>query len=329
MLSQELPLKVNVPVPDIIIIINTAGILAGFAGIFLIIKAIIRKRLVWQSGIFLLIPVLVLIFVFTANVFEYEHLYINMDQYEEYLELLIIPALLIFLYSLVTEEVLKEKVKREQELERMVKERNLFIQELQHRIKNNLQLISSFINLQIGNSDKREIMDALGAAVNRIDSLGVVQNVLYDIDDFSNIRIESCFGEVIRNLVGYFEIDTRETLVELSDRGITAGMDTVVSCCVIINELVSNIFRHVKSHVERCVIKIDVDQSSDGMLIIGLSDNGPGLSENISFEKTPGLGLLIVDVVTQQIGGTVEILRGSGTEFRFKIPAETKKVIEK
>ncbi len=315
--------------PDIIIIINAAGILAGFAGIFLIIKAIFRKRFVWQSGIFLLIPVLVLIFVFTANVFEYEQLYINMDQYEEYLELMIIPALLIFLYSLVTEEELKEKVKREQELERMVKERNLFIQELQHRIKNNLQLISSFINLQIGNSDEREIMDALGAAVNRIDSLGVVQNVLYDIDDFSNIRIESCFGEVIRNLVGYFEIDTRETLVELSDKGITAAMDAVVSCCVIINELVSNIFRHVKSHVKRCVIKIDVDRSSDGMLIFRLSDNGPGLSENISFGKTPGLGLLIVDVVTQQIGGTVEIIRGRGTEFRFKIPAEAKKVIEK
>ncbi len=303
---------------SLIIALNMIGACTGAVGVIMIIRTVKKEVLFWQSGIFLSISVLIVIFVAVANVLEYSGINPSLDRYEEYFELLVIPSMIIFFYSVVTENELQARRKNEEHLKTLLDERTLFIRELHHRIKNNLQIIMSMLNLQMGTVNDAGVESALGTAINRIGAMGFVENYMYNTDNLSGINLESCFSEVAESLIEYFSPEPGAYSINISKTGIRRDIDTAVYCCIIINELISNVFKYASVDSGKTV-KMDITVSDiDGdEFMINFSDNGPGLDADISIESSPGIGLSLVGVIVNQLAGTVEIGRESGTAYKI------------
>ena len=275
----------------LIIIINSISLFAGISALILIIRAVKKKKLFPQSGGFLSVSVTIISFVFISNILEYGYSISFYDRYEEYFELLIIPSLIIFFYSLDTEKRIVTIENNRQKLEKMLDERTLFIQELHHRIKNNLQLIMSIINLQLGKVTNSEVEAALGSIVNRIDSIGLAQNFIYDNENVTEIRLEYCFSEIVYNLINFYKVNSNRLSIRITDTGITRNIDTTIFCCILINELVSNTLLYSLEEDKICKIEITAVEIDDDNFEIVYSDNGPGIDKQHSIGRVQDWGL--------------------------------------
>lgn len=199
---------------------------------------------------------------------------------------------------------------------RSLKEKEVMLQEIHHRVKNNMQVISSLLNLQ-----SRHILDSNALTIfkesqNRVRSMALVHEKLYRSGDLSKID----FSEYIHSLVSglYRSYGTNPANIQLNTHveSVALGIDLAVPCGLIINELVSNSLKHAFPNGQIGKIDISLTQSKNQMVHLVVSDSGVGIPDDIDFKRTESLGLhLVVILVEDQLRGTIDLKKEKGSRF--------------
>ena len=204
-------------------------------------------------------------------------------------------------------------------------------QEIHHRIKNNLQVISSLLDLQAETFNGREcikdseVLKAFRESQNRVISMALIHEELYKGGGFEALNFSSYIEKLVENLfqtysVGNIDISLNMDLMENA----FFDMDTAVPLGMIINELVSNSFKHAFKGRERGEIRIKLHQrrkrkvNESTSFILTVSDNGIGIPENLEIEDLDSLGMQLVTSLVDQLDGELELKRNNGTEFVMK-----------
>jgi PAS domain S-box-containing protein len=211
------------------------------------------------------------------------------------------------------------RTKAENRLRWSLREKEVLLKEVHHRVKNNLQLMSSILDLQAQCVTDEERTDVLQNTQNRIRSMALIHEKLFKTEDVAHVNFE----DYVRTLVRHLErsLNLRERVaIELDVEPVHLDVDQAVLGGLIVNELVSNTFQHAFPDQTGGTVRIQLKTSSGGCYRLTVSDDGVGLPEEIDAEQAGTLGLELVHLLTQQLAGSLYIVRGQGTTFTIDFP---------
>lgn len=207
-----------------------------------------------------------------------------------------------------------ESKKAEKEVIDSLHEKELLIKEIHHRVKNNMQIVSSLLNLQTNYVDEKETVDVLKESQNRVRSMAMIHEELYRSGDLTHINFVNYVQNLIQKLLYVYNIDATIIKPILEIENINLNMETAVPCGIIISELVSNSLKYAFPNGMAGEIYISLKSKEDKFELV-IRDDGIGLPENFDFNKLDSLGLLLVKNLTDQIDGDLTINVTTGTEF--------------
>ncbi len=210
-----------------------------------------------------------------------------------------------------------ERKLAETKLKGSLREKEVLLQEIHHRVKNNLQVIYSLLDLQSQHIDDQATLDIFLESQNRVRSMALVHEKLYQSEDFATLN----FSEYIRNLIDYlfqvYQVNTNCITLEIEVEEVTLNIDTAIPCGLIINELVSNALKYAFPKITMGTIKVALYSNLNNQLTLIVRDDGIGFPANLDFQNVKSLGLQLVNVLTNQIDGILELDRSLGTEFKI------------
>ncbi|MBP1909582.1 histidine kinase dimerization/phosphoacceptor domain -containing protein [Methanolobus bombayensis] len=217
--------------------------------------------------------------------------------------------------------ILTEGIEKTREtLSRMIDEREKIEEirkkEIHHRIKNNLQVISSLLDLESDKFESEEVVEAFKESQNRVISMALVHEELYRSKDMESIDFSDYLMKLVNELLYSYAINKDQIKIKMNVDQIFLDMDTAIPLGMIVNEIVSNSFKHAFEPGEEGEIYVNLSLE-DRKLKLLVGDNGAGFPENINFRETESLGLQLVTTLTDQIDGTIELDRSKGTKFKI------------
>lgn len=207
----------------------------------------------------------------------------------------------------------------EQRLVTLLEEKKKLHKEINHRVKNNLQIVASLLNLQASMLQDKKLRAILQDSQNRIRSLALIHEKLYQSGS-SQIN----FGEYVKDLTAYLlrAHQHRANDINLSVEEVMLDVDTAVSLGLVINELTSNAIIHAFPNGQAGQIRINVRKTDPQTLELVISDNGVGLPPEITPETEGTLGLQLVGSLVNQLNGFLNISRKDGTSIKIRVPVE-------
>ncbi len=194
-----------------------------------------------------------------------------------------------------------------------LKEKEVLLQEVHHRVKNNLQVISSILNLQSGYVTDTGTLEILKESQNRIKSMSYIHETLYQTADFGSIEFSDYINSISRNLIHSYTTEAPVQLITDLDR-ICLSIDQAIPCGLIINELVSNALKYAFKNIEKPSLLVRIKELGEG-ITLEVKDNGIGLPENFGFEKSNSLGVQLVYSLVEQLDGNITISSEKGTDI--------------
>ncbi len=224
----------------------------------------------------------------------------------------------------INKELISEiKVRKEAEksLKIMLNEKTTLIKELHHRVKNNMQVISSMLQLQLDTLSGEKEREFFLDFTNRIEAMAIAHESMYQSDLVSNIKIKGLINSLIDYYGMAFKINDLKDKTEIHTDDAFLSLSEAVPCAIIINELMTNSIKHTFINDGLDHVSVSFKSDNLGSYILEVSDNGNGLPDNISFHKPRSLGILLVNVLTKQLKGKIEYINsGKGTTVRIKFP---------
>jgi PAS domain S-box-containing protein len=215
---------------------------------------------------------------------------------------------------------LTERKRKEQELAASLKEKELLIREIHHRVKNNLQVISSLLNIQKGYSNDEKINNVIDESMSRIRSMALLHEKLYQSKNLSNVNFGRYINELAANLLSSYHSPDKIIDLEIESGVDDVNIDLGISVGLILNEFISNCIKHAFNEVQNGKISIFFNRMNSENLCLRVKDNGKGMPEGFNFETSNTLGLQLVSALVEQIRGNLTVKSNSGTEFEIVFP---------
>ena len=212
---------------------------------------------------------------------------------------------------------ISERVHAEEKIKNTLKEKEILLREVHHRVNNNLQIVSSLLSLQARNLQDTQVLGQLQNSQNRIRSMALIHQKLHQSDRITRINFSEYAIQLVKDLIHLYSQNNHDIRLKTQDREIVLGLDMAVPCGLIINELVSNSLKHAFPDDRSGEIYIDLFKDNERGLVMTVSDNGIGLTEDLDIHKTKTLGLQLVISLVEQLEGTIEIDRSDGTKFEI------------
>jgi len=203
------------------------------------------------------------------------------------------------------------------EIEKRIDEKEMLLREVHHRVKNNLQTVSSLLNLQAKNSSNDAIKNLVSSSQNRVNSMAIIHEMLYVRDNLSQIEFRSYVQELTEYLIKSAEGKSRNVIINIDIPDIRLGIDTAIPLGLLINEAVTNSLKYgfVEKHKGQIDIKLS-KQDNGNTYILGISDNGIGFDKELDFRTTKSLGLKLIHNLARQLKGSVKReLSTQGTNY--------------
>ncbi len=207
-------------------------------------------------------------------------------------------------------------------------EKEVLLKEIHHRVKNNLQVISSLLNLQSEKIKQPDLLETFMESQNRIRAMALVHEKIYQSKNLSKIDFTEYVHSFISQMSSSYNLDPKKIKMHL-DPNIEPHffkIDTAIPCSLILNELISNSYKYAfpKNRVGNIYLHFGIEKKSKNaaQYILQVADDGIGISPNIDIKNTNTLGLQLVDLLTAQIEGKLELDRKNGTKFTIRFPVE-------
>jgi PAS domain S-box-containing protein len=210
-----------------------------------------------------------------------------------------------------------ERKMAEEQLRGSLKEKETLLKEIHHRVKNNLQVVSSMLHLQSARATDKEILMAFKESQSRVDTMALIHEKLYQSKDLTVIPMSGYIGDLITNLYISFGISDEKIKAVIKVADVNLNVSTAIPCGLIINELVTNCLKHAFPGDRKGEIVLSL-QPLEGKYELIVSDNGIGFPENTDFRNTESLGLKLVISLISQLDGVIELDRTGGATFTIR-----------
>jgi len=218
---------------------------------------------------------------------------------------------------------LEERVRdRTAELSAMLKEREILLQEVHHRVKNNLQVISSLINIQMRKLDERGSRAALEECQTRVQAIALIHEKLYQFQDYARVPFSEYAKSLAGNVLHATGIAPANISLDLAIEDLTIAVDRAIPCGLVLNELMTNALKHAFPDGRHGTIRVGLSRLDDGLLQLSVGDDGIGLPAGVDLRKAGSLGLQLVATLAEQLEGKVSIHHELGTTFELTFPSD-------
>ncbi|MDB4533321.1 hypothetical protein N9242_00510 [Vicingaceae bacterium] len=205
--------------------------------------------------------------------------------------------------------------KQKDEVSKSNEVKNAMLKEIHHRVKNNLQVVSSLLRLQSHKINDEEILAMFNESQNRINSMARLHEQMYRSEDLVNININNHFTKLINELIKDYQLETKvKSEVDIIDFGL--GIKTLVPLGLIINEMISNSLKYAFKNREEGLVKVSIGHLIENKYELIIGDNGVGMKLQYD-EVNTTLGGELIQIFTEQLNGSIERLNEEGTLFKI------------
>jgi PAS domain S-box-containing protein len=212
-----------------------------------------------------------------------------------------------------------DRKRKERALRTALLEKEILLKEVHHRVKNNMQVVSSLLSLQKQFINDPALSEVLRESQRRIKSMSLVHEKLYQSRDLSQVAFSDYIHSLVAHLVVSQQIQEDRIKVHFDLEDLFFDIQTAVPCGLIINELVSNAFKHAFPKNRPGEISIRLKRLAGDSFLLAVKDNGVGLPDGFSIEVSQTMGMQLITLLSEQLEGRIEIDRSDGTEFRLTL----------
>jgi two-component sensor histidine kinase len=229
--------------------------------------------------------------------------------------------------------VLRDETERrhaEEQLRKSLAEKRALLQEIHHRVKNNLQVITSLLSIQATRVDNRHLATMLADTENRVRTIAALHESLYSSEDLASIEFGSYLRRLVGDLAGFYGVDQKRLEVAVRAEDLLVDIGKAIPLGLVVNELVSNTFKHAFPGERSGTVEIELQHAGDAarhssstpvaVAQLTVRDNGVGLPAELRFDETPSMGLHLVHVLAKQLDAELSIARRQGTTVVVKFP---------
>jgi len=220
-----------------------------------------------------------------------------------------------------TVEDITERKQAEDNLKASLQEKEILLKEVHHRVKNNLQIVHSLLNIQANNIQDDNAREAISECRNRVRSIALVHEKLYRSENLAKVDFAGYISGLTRSLLVSFGVGRRHIRLDLNLDPVLLSIDKAIPCGLIVNELVSNCLKHAFPGERAGVIQVELRSLDKDHVSLVVRDDGIGLAEALEPQKTKTLGLRLVTDLVKQLKGEIQIDHRGGTEFKILFPA--------
>ncbi len=214
-----------------------------------------------------------------------------------------------------TESALREK---EQSLQHLIREKDGLLREIHHRIKNNLQLVVSLLNLQAGLLTDPAARTALKESRQRVRTISLIHEQLYRTENRGRVGLYRYLQSLISNIASSFGEKGSRVVIEWDLEEVELPLGKAVPLGLLVNELLTNAIQHAFPDGRPGKIRVSLSRPPDGGIVLAVADDGVGIPAGLDFRKTETLGLQIVTLLAEQLDGRIDLVSEGGTRFRIE-----------
>jgi PAS domain S-box-containing protein len=224
-------------------------------------------------------------------------------------------------FQTLTSELETRVSDRTAQLSNSLREREVLLQEIHHRVKNNLQVISSLMNMQLRRIKHQPSREALQECQTRVQAIALIHGMLYQSRDYSSIPFSEYARSLAANVFNAAGVTPDAISMELAIEDVRLGVDKAIPCGLILTELISNALKHAFPNGRHGVVRVELRRIEPGKLLLAVTDNGIGLPSDIDVKTSHSLGLHLVCSLAEQLGAEFEMAREKDTSFQLTFTA--------
>lgn len=227
------------------------------------------------------------------------------------------PAGVVVLASIID---ITERKHQEEQLKAALKEKDLLLSEIHHRVKNNLQIIDSLLGMQSDTLHNNTAIEVLKESQNRVKSMALIHQILYQSLDFSRIDFSGFIQSLVSSLSASYALNPARIQINIDTDQVLIPIDVSIPLGLILNELCTNTMKYAFTGNHSGNIDINLKHQNSNHFMVQVSDNGIGIPEDFDFENTTSLGLQLVQLLSEQISAELTIQRKNPTSFTLIVP---------
>ncbi|MCC6398729.1 MAG: HAMP domain-containing protein [Bacteroidetes bacterium] len=217
------------------------------------------------------------------------------------------------------EQQIEEVKEKESALRKSLSEKEALLREIHHRVKNNLQVISSLLHMQSAQSDDPRVRSVLAESEHRLRTMALVHEALYRTDNFAGIDVGAHLRRTLEELMRSYARTDLAARVEVEK--VDLPIDTAIPCGLIVNELVTNTLKYAFPEKRKGTITLKLSREVDGSVELIVQDDGIGFPAGVDFRTLKSMGMTIVTSLVDQLSGTITMDNALGTTFRIRFPS--------
>lgn len=222
-----------------------------------------------------------------------------------------------------------ERKRAQARIEKTLEEKTVLLKELHHRVKNNLQMISSLLNLQANSSNDKQLREVLNECQNRVKAMGLTHQLLYEYKDFSRVDLSEYLRRLSQLLLSTYRSRSKGVKLDLMlpAEHYYVGLEKAIPCGLAVNELITNAFKHAFSADRNGTITVALSSDNINEVVLTIADDGVGLPPDFDIDNISSVGLRLVPLLATQLQGSLTVESAGGSHFVLRFPAgETRRV---
>jgi len=209
-----------------------------------------------------------------------------------------------------------EQIDYQKQLETSLAEKETLLAEIHHRVKNNLAIITSMMELQAMESGSRELQDSLRIAQQRIKTIANIHELLYGSESLSYIDLGKNITQLVKSIGNMYDSNDKRITVTVDVDYVPININQAIPCALLVNEVVTNAYKHAFKHLEKGNIDVKLRENKENIQI-DIRDNGIGLQDDFMAETSSSIGMTLINLLKQQLEGEIKFLNQNGTHFVF------------
>ncbi|UCH97756.1 MAG: GAF domain-containing protein, partial [Candidatus Aminicenantes bacterium] len=210
-----------------------------------------------------------------------------------------------------------QRKQAEDQVKKSLEEKEALLKEIHHRVKNNLAIIYELLELQSGSFQEPKLLDFFRSSKNRIKSMALIHETLFQSEDIARIDSDLYINSLVDHLNSAFGGGDSSVHTNVRVENIPLSIDTAIPCGLIVNELVTNAFKHAFKKRRPGEIAIRLSREKNNSMTLEVSDNGIGLPPDLDIREASTIGLQLVDILVRQLEASISIERNNGTRFKI------------
>jgi len=216
----------------------------------------------------------------------------------------------------VLRDITKEKEAYEK-LQQSLREKEVLLREIHHRVKNNMQIMASLLRLQARQAEDEKTMELFRESQARIRTMALVHERLYQSQDFSQIDFSDYIQHMALHLMSLYHERSKNVDLEIKSEGVKLDINKAIPCALLLNEIITNALKHAFPEAQPGKLGIVFEKKPEGKYSLQVKDNGIGLPLEINLAKPETLGLQLITDLAFQLGGELKIYRNGGTTYEL------------